>query len=214
MTRLPDRVLVVTDRLQAKRPLAGIIEELVQAGARWVWLRERDLPPDARRRLAGDLLDIVRTHGARLSIGADVSLAMAISADGVHLPAKVPVAGARDRLGPGALIGVSAHSLGEVAAAAAAGADYATLSPIFASASKPGYGPPLGPSVLSEAVALGMPVLALGGVTADNASSCMAAGAAGVAVMGTIMGTDDPGTAYRRLAHAVAVEASPAESVR
>jgi thiamine-phosphate pyrophosphorylase len=201
--RLPDRVLVVTDRVQAKRPLTAIIEELVQAGARWVWLRERDLPPDARRRLAGDLLDIVRPAGARLTIGGDAALAKATGADGVHLPAKEPVAPARECLGPGALIGVSAHSLGEVAAAAAAGADYATLSPIFASASKPGYGPPLGLQALTKAAELGLPILALGGVSPENAARCRAAGAAGVAAMGAIIGADDPAQTYRRLAHAV-----------
>ena len=76
--------------------------------------------------------------------------------------------------------------------AASAGADYVTLSPIFPSASKPGYGPALGTNILGEAAKLGIPVLALGGVTADKAAACRAAGAAGIAVMGPAMRSSDP----------------------
>ncbi|MET7242254.1 thiamine phosphate synthase, partial [Methylobacterium sp. EM32] len=95
-------------------------------------------------------------------------------------------AGARARLGRGALLGVSAHSLGDVRAAREAGADYVTLSPIFLTASKPGYGPALGLGVLREAAGV-MPVAALGGIDAKTANSCYRAGADAVAVMGYIM---------------------------
>ncbi len=82
---------------------------------------------------------------------------------------------------------MSAHSLGDLRAARDAGADYATLSPIFPTSSKPGYGPALGLDALRAATALGLPVLALGGVTAAMALSCRDAGAAGAAVMGEAM---------------------------
>ncbi|KMO17976.1 thiamine monophosphate synthase, partial [Methylobacterium indicum] len=98
------------------------------------------------------------------------------------------VAPARARLGRGALLGVSAHSLAEVRAAREAGADYVTLSPIFLTASKPGYGPALGLAALGEATAL-MPVVALGGLDPTTAPSCRAVGAAAVAVMGLVMKT-------------------------
>ena len=78
-------------------------------------------------------------------------------------------------------------------AAAKAGADYVTISPIFPTQSKPGYGPPLSLEGLAKAANLAkIPVIALGGVTAANANSCRRAGAAGVAVMGTIMRASDP----------------------
>jgi thiamine-phosphate pyrophosphorylase len=80
-----------------------------------------------------------------------------------------------------------------VAAAASAGADYVTLSPIFLTASKPGYGPALGVAAIGRAADLGIPVIALGGVTADRLRPCIDAGAAGVAVMGEIMRSDEPG---------------------
>jgi len=188
---LPSRLLLVTDRHQAALPLEDTVGEAMAAGARWIWLRDRDLPAAERRALAQRLLALTRAHGARLCIGADVELAADIAADGVHLPADSSfgalIASARARLGARALIGVSAHGEADVAAAAAAGADYATLSPIFATASKPGYGPALGVAALARAARHALPVLALGGVTAERTEECLRAGAAGIAAMGEAM---------------------------
>jgi thiamine-phosphate pyrophosphorylase len=184
---LPSGFLLVTDRHQAAAPLEEIVGEAIAAGARWIWLRDRDLPVAERRALAQRLLALTRPRSARLSIGGDVELAAEIAADGVHLPASASIATARARLGARALIGVSAHHDSDVARAAAAGADYATLSPIFASASKPGYGPALGLAAMGCAAQRGLPVLALGGVTAARTDECLRAGAAGIAVMGEVM---------------------------
>jgi thiamine-phosphate pyrophosphorylase len=184
---LPARLLLVTDRHQAAAPLEEVVAEALGAGVRWVWLRDRDLPAAERRALAQRLLALARRHGARLSIGGDVELAADVLADGMHVAAGAPVAPARARLGPHALIGASAHAEADIAAAAAAGADYVTLSPIFASASKPGYGPALGLAALTSAARHALPVLALGGVTAERADACRRAGAAGIAVMGEVM---------------------------
>ena len=74
----------------------------------------------------------------------------------------------------------------------AAGADYVTLSPIYQSASKPGYGPPLGLDAIKRAAQIGIPILALGGIAASNAAATMNAGAAGVAVMGSVMAAEKP----------------------
>ena len=183
---LPSALLVVTDRHQAPEPLPDLCEALFAAGLRWLWLRDRDLPADERRRIARALAASAARHGATLTIGADVGLAAELSA-GVHLRAAAEVEAARRILGARALVGVSAHSRTDLARARDAGADYATLSPIFPSASKPGYGPALGLAALHEAAAVGLPVLALGGITAARAAPCRAAGAAGVAVMGEAM---------------------------
>jgi opacity protein-like surface antigen len=99
---------------------------------------------------------------------------------------------ARQRLGGAVLIGISAHSDADIAAAAAAGADYVTLSPIYPTASKPGYGPALGLSTISAATRHGIPIVALGGIAADRVGPTLGAGAAAVAVMGTVMRADDP----------------------
>jgi thiamine-phosphate pyrophosphorylase len=109
----------------------------------------------------------------------------------VHLPDGGDAAAARALLGPGALIGVSAHDGAGIARAAAQGADYVTLSPVFPSLSKPGYGPPLELEGFARLAANApLPVLALGGIDAGNAASVRAAGAAGVAVMGALLRAD------------------------
>jgi thiamine-phosphate pyrophosphorylase len=184
--RLPARLLLVTDRHQAGS-LEEIVGDAVAAGVRWVWVRDRDLPAPERRALAQRLRAIARVHDARLSVGGDIALAAEIAADGVHLSAGSPIPAARARLGPDALIGVSAHGEAEVAAAAAGGADYATLSPIFPTASKPGYGPALGVAALASAARHGLPVLALGGIMPARTDECLRAGAVGIAVMGEVM---------------------------
>ena len=208
---LPSGLLVVTDRHQAHRPLPEVAATLVASGVRWIWLRDRDLATEERRTLAEALADLMRPAGAFLSIGADVELAAQVGAAGVHLRASSEVAEARLRLGPDALLGVSTHSLADVRDAAAAGGHYVTLSPIFASASKPGYGPALGVRTLSEAAKLGIPVLALGGVTSANAAACGEAGAAGIAVMGPLMRADDPRTVVRELVRVPAERFGPDE---
>jgi thiamine-phosphate pyrophosphorylase len=188
--RLPSRLLIVTDRHQAPAPLVDVVCEAVAAGAQWIWLRDRDLPPSERRALAVALLAITRPAQARLTIGADVDLAADVGADGVQLASDAgpgAVAAARTRLGADAIIGVSAHGEADVAAAQAAYADYVTLSPIFATASKPGYGPELGLAALTRAARHGLPLLALGGITPQRVRDCVEAGAAGIAVMGDVM---------------------------
>jgi thiamine-phosphate pyrophosphorylase len=207
---LPDPpLLVITDRGQARAPLTEIAEALFQAGVRWLMLREKDLDAAARRDLLCDLVALGARFGATVTVNGDLAAAQAAGAAGLHLPAGDDLANrlaeARRALGPGALLGASCHSLEAAAAAAAAGAGYVTLSPIFESASKPGYGPALGPAGLEAMAArLAVPAIALGGVAAGNAGACLAAGAAGVAVMGAVMAVADPGAAARRLLAALA----------
>jgi thiamine-phosphate pyrophosphorylase len=189
--KLPAPLLVITDRHQARAEIEAIADEVGRGGGRWLLLRDRDLATAERAPLAARLAEIARRHGMVLSIGADIGLAQTLGA-GVHLQSAAKVDAARQRLGEGAVIGVSAHGQGEVAAAAAAGADYVTLSPIFLTDSKPGYGPPLGLAAIAAAARLGTAVLALGGVEVGRVGPCLAAGASGVAVMGEVMRSGDP----------------------
>jgi thiamine-phosphate pyrophosphorylase len=198
MRALPSPLLVITDRHQARHSIEAIAEAAAQAGGRWLLLRDKDLEPAERRRLAGRLNATARRYEMHLSVSRDVNLAAEYGAS-VHLQSAAAVAPARQRLGSGAFIGVSAHGPGDVRAAAAAGADYVTLSPIFLTSSKPGYGPALGVAAIEPAAKLGIPVVALGGVTADVVWPCLDAGAAGVAVMGEIMRSDDLGRSVGRL---------------
>jgi thiamine-phosphate pyrophosphorylase len=191
MRPLPGPLLVITDRHQARHAIETIAAAVGRGGGRWLLLRDKDLAPEGRRDLAIRLAKIAAEHGFALSVSTDIDLAAAVEA-GVHLQAAAAVAPARRRLGGAAIIGVSAHGLDDVVAAAAAQADYVTLSPIFLTGSKPGYGPALGTAALRAAAEREIAVLALGGVTAETAGACLAAGARGVAVMGEIMRADDP----------------------
>ncbi len=195
MTLPQPPLLVITDRRQASRPLEAVAAAVFDAGGRWLSLREKDLDTAARAALLARLVALGRGYGALVTVHEDVAAALAAGAAGVHLPAGVSPAAARRALGAGALVGGSAHAEADLAALAAAGADYATLSPIFPSASKPGYGPALGGDRLARAAAAAAPlgVVALGGVTAENAARCIEAGAAGIAVMGSVMAAAAPG---------------------
>jgi len=201
---LPDPpLLVISDRSQARLPLIGIAEAVFRGGCRWFSLREKDLPAAERRALLADLVELGRPFGALVMAHEDIGAVEAVSAAGVHLPAGSDPAAARRRL-PRGLIGVSAHSENEAGAQLRAGADYVTLSPIFLTDSKPGYGPALGLDALAAAAAKAPgPIVALGGITPHNAAACLAAGARGVAVMGEIMRAADPETTIRRLLQAI-----------
>lgn len=184
--RLP-RLLLLTDRSQLPlgRSLLATLRECVPAGATTVIVRELDLAEPQRAALAKEVA----------ALGATVISAHTLlpGASGVHLPATH----GEWRL----LHGRSCHRAEEVRRAAAGGAAYATLSPYAASASKPGYGPPLPSDGFSGH---DIPVYALGGITQDNAGAAMAAGAHGVAVMGAVMRSADPGGTVARLLAEVA----------
>jgi thiamine-phosphate pyrophosphorylase len=192
MRPLPGPLLVITDRHQARHSIEIIASAVGRGGGRWLLLRDKDLAREERRDLGFRLAKIAADNGFALSVSTDVDFAAEVGAAGVHLQAAAAVAPARRRLGSAAIIGVSAHGLDDVVAAAAARADYVTLSPIFLTASKPGYGPALGTAALRAAAERKIAVLALGGVTAETAAACLSAGARGVAVMGEIMRADDP----------------------
>jgi len=200
--RLPDPpLLLITDRAQARSPLADVIAQAGAGGCRWISVREKDLPPDAQIALAQELAPIARRFGATLTIHGDAALAQAAGLEGVHLPAGADAMAARAALGAGALIGRSIHSLGEVAALDPAALDYAIAGPAFATASKPGYGPALGREGLATLCHVSrVPVMAIGGIAPGNAREILPAGIAGIAVMGGVMRAPDPRREIEQLA--------------
>lgn len=189
----PPRLLVLTDRAQAApRSLVEVLLEAVSGGARAVVLREKDLTRAERVEIAAQLRPAIEV----LLVASDPL----IPANGVHLAATDPMPDPRP-----ALVGRSCHDADDIARAVAQGCDYVTVSPVFASASKPGYGPPLGVDGLRElAVGADIAIYALGGVTPDRARACLDAGAHGVAVMGEIMRAHDPARTVAGLLAAIA----------
>jgi thiamine-phosphate pyrophosphorylase len=201
-------LLVVTDRQQAVAPLAEILEAAFAAGCRWASLREKDLPEDGQITLAHSLLPIVRRWNARLTLHGDPELARAAGVDGVHLPGGGDASAARALLGAGALIGLSIHCVAEAHTLDPATVDYAIAGPAFETASKPGYGPALGvEGIRAIASATRVPIIAIGGVTPMLVPEVMAAGATGIAVMGSVMRSRDPGGEVRALLASLAQRA-------
>ena len=197
--RLPDPpLLLITDRKQARQPLADILGAAFAAGCRWASVREKDLPVAEQIALARSLLPVARQFGARLTLHGDVAVAQSAGVDGAHLAAGGDVSAARSTLGPEALIGLSVHTPAEAASAGAA--DYIVAGPAYETASKPGYGPALNAAGISAiANHSSVPVIAVGGIAANNLSEIMKAGATGVAVMGGIIRADDPAAEMREL---------------
>jgi len=199
--KLPDPpLLLVTDRRQARRPVAEIVGLAFAAGCRWVSLREKDLPDDEQVVLARSLLPMARRHGASVMVHGEAALAKLAGADGVHLPAGSDTAAARALLGPQKLIGVSIHTVGEAEALDPAAVDYALAGPAFETVSKPGYGPEIGrKGLLDMAHAAAVPLLAIGGINTVRVAEVIAAGCGGVAVMGGVMRAADPQQEIRAL---------------
>lgn len=186
-------LLLVTDRRQARRSLPEVVAAAMTAGGRWVSLREKDLAEDEQVVLVRNLLPIARRHGARLMLHGEASLARIAGVDGVHLPSGADVAAARALLGPEKFIGISIHTVGEAEAADPAMVDYVLAGPAFETPSKPGYGPEIGRKGLAEIVAASrVPILAIGGINTVRVAEVIAAGCAGVAVMGGVMRATDP----------------------
>ncbi len=195
-------VHLVTDRrlapdlaARADAALAGL-----PPGVAAIHLREKDLGGRDLLELARALAAVCRARRQRLLVNDRLDVALAAGADGVHLPsAGVPPGEARRLVGRDALVGVSCHSAAEVARARDGGASFAFLSPIFDTPSKRAYGPPIGVEALRAAAGLGLPLVALGGVTADRVPSLRAAGATGVAALRAWLVASDPAAAVRAL---------------
>jgi thiamine-phosphate pyrophosphorylase len=202
MTRAPRLMLVVATADVEER--GAVIEAAIAAGVDAVQLRDRRAGGAALLRAAETLRPATRRHGAVLLVNDRIDVATAAGADGVHLPAaSFPIPVARRLLGPDAWIGRSTHAPAEAEAAAAEGADYVVLGPIFATPSKAAYGEPLGVAAL-RATRASCPVIAIGGLTQENAAQACSAGASGLAVIRAILESPAPAVAARTIADALA----------
>jgi thiamine-phosphate pyrophosphorylase len=195
---------LITDRHQSGgRELTDVVREALEGGVRAVQLREKDLSSAALYRLAVELRRLTSEYDARLIINDSLDIALAVDADGVHFGvSSMPVSAARLLLGPGPdkIIGYSAHAIDEALVAEAAGADFITFSPVYQTPSKAVYGEPCGVKKLAEAVcALGIPVIALGGIKQSNITETLSAKVQGIAVISAILSADDPRAAAASL---------------
>ena len=189
-------IACITNRRLVKGDFLAQIERVAAMEmVDWIIVREKDLRSEEYRMLFAKVARIVHKGGKKCLAHGRIALGMMseLGADGIHLPLDVlrewRAASGRQSGGEGAvqLVGASAHSATEIAEAAALGADYATLSPIFATACKPGVAP-LGTAALAAACkASPLPVFALGGIGMDKLDACIEAGAAGCCMMSELM---------------------------
>lgn len=195
---MPPQLYYITDRRQfpgdgreQERRLLEKIAECAAAGVELVQLREKDLGAGALEELALKAMAALAGSRTRLLINSRTDVALTCGAHGVHLPANdlaaSEVRAIFARAGASEpVIGVSAHSAVEVASAEAHGADFAVFGPVFekgGTASREGLEELRRMRHRTEAAQPPMPVLALGGITVENAKLCIAAGAAGIAAI-------------------------------
>jgi len=182
------------DRLLPR--LSALVEMALEGGVRIVQYRNKQAPPPLRRAQAAELLRICRAYGARLIVNDDVWLAVEIGADGAHVGRDDYTGGhlsaVRAALGPNRLLGVSCYDdLACAEAAVAAGADYLAFGSVFPSITKP-QALPVSLDTIGEAKKkFGLPVAAIGGITAGNAAGVIAAGADMVAVVSDLFDAMD-----------------------
>ena len=174
----------ITDRHAAggTEALLACVARARDAGVDWIQVREKDLPARELCALTRQIVELAG-RGPRILVNDRADIAIACGAHGVHLPAgSVAPATLRQVVPAGFLIGVSTHALDEARAAENGGADFVVFGPVFATPSKTAYGTPQGLESLAQiAHGVKVPVLALGGITLDNAEECVAAGASGIA---------------------------------
>jgi thiamine-phosphate pyrophosphorylase len=196
------RLIVITDRtLAAPRSVEDQVHAALEAGAPAIQLRDKTA--DARQlfQQACALLRLTRRYGALLFVNDRLDVALAAGADGVHLgPDDLPVAAARRALPTSFLVGFSTDDPDTARRAAEDGAAYIGCGAVFGTRTKDVGDERIGPAGLLRVVeAVDVPVIGIGGVTADNVSAIAAAGAAGAAVVGAVMKADDVPDIVRRL---------------
>ena len=192
-------LMVISDSNQATLAMKDIFQACVDAGVRWFSLREKNWSAEQKRAFITWAMPRMSRVDGILSIHGDIKLAMELDLPAMHLPSNSRADLVRRKTGLSEkgkkmLIGASAHNLLEARSAFNGGASYVILGPVVGSGPDGGQGAGIGLTGLGQAVSkLPGPVIAIGGITADNVKNVMACGAKGIALMGSVMRAKDPG---------------------
>jgi thiamine-phosphate pyrophosphorylase len=181
--------------------VVDVVEAALDAGAPAIQLRDKDADATTLWQSARTLRALTRRHGALLFVNDRVDVALAADADGVHLgPDDLPVAAVRPKVPNGFLVGFSTDDPDAARRAVADGADYIGCGTVYGTSTKADAGEAIGLERLElVARSVAVPVVAIGGITPERAIEVARTQAAGVAVVGAVMGAPDPGAAVRRL---------------
>ena len=197
-------VYAVTDDSLPLARLETVVERLLEAGVRLFQYRDKHLADGLRVQAAAALTRLVHAADGLLIVNDRADIAVAGGADGAHLGQDdLPLAAARELLGPGLVLGGSASYLHELEPARAAGADYLGFGAVFGTDTKPDaeYA---GLDLFEQGCRQSpMPIVGIGGITVERAGEVIRRGASGVAVVSALFRADDPGEAARALLEAV-----------
>jgi thiamine-phosphate pyrophosphorylase len=193
---------VLTDREWSRgRDMLTVATAALDGGATVIQLRDKHASTRTLIEEGLALRALTRQRGALLIVNDRVDVALAVEADGAHVGQEdLPPVMARRLLGSGRILGVSAATIQEAREAVVAGADYLGVGPIFATATKADAGPATGTRLLSEcAREFSLPLIAIGGITVENAAQVIQAGATGIAVITAVVHAEDITGAARQL---------------
>ena len=186
--KLPTPIIypITSGATRTPENILPLLEAAVATKVPLFQIREKTMSARVLFELTGRAAEITRGSDTRLLVNDRSDIARAAGADGVHLTSQsLPADVVRKIYGPEFLIGVSTHSLDEARAARAGGADFVVFGPVFETESKLAFGAPQGLNRLAEVTSelRGFPVVAIGGITLENAGACFKAGASGVAAI-------------------------------
>jgi len=198
-------LMLITDRNLCKRPFLETVASALRGGVKSVQLREKGLATCELYTLANELRKLTSDFGAELFINDRVDIALAVSADGVHLGwQSLPVPVVRGLLGVKKFIGVSTHNRQEALQARDDGADYVTFGPVFYTPSKADILVPVGIEALRKLKdEIHLPIVALGGINEGNVETVLNSGVEGIAVISSILGADDAEKASKGLLYKI-----------
>ena len=188
----------VTDQMWLKEgeKLADVVESVLQNGATFLQIREKDLAEDAFEAEAERLKTLCAQHGVPFVVNDSVEIALQCDADGVHVgQSDIKGRDIRAIIGPDKILGISAGTVKEAVAAEKAGADYIGVGAVFPTGTKKNA-TPMTMELLKEIVSsVSIPVVAIGGISSENILQLRGSGVDGVAVVSAIFAAEDPGKA-------------------
>ena len=200
MKTTPDPLCAILDADAAARagwPILDLAAAYLRGGARFLQLRAKSMSGDQFLATAAAVVQLVHRHQARVVINDRADIARLADADGVHVGQEdLAPAAVRALIGDAAIVGLSTHTTGQVDRAVREPVSYVAVGPVFVTATKTTGFQQVGLEMVREAArratAHGLPLIAIGGITLENAVSVVESGAASVAVISDLLATGDP----------------------